>query len=536
MKRHRLAMILVLGLVVTMSALIGYKISALDYSLNKVIPETSYVVDVMMTFEGFGEPVSVSTYLPRNESGHQMIVSELTEAVGLQNVRKQHDEVLKSRWRTGNVKGNFSVRYHFEALVKPFAYHIEPSLRIPVSYSESLSHYLGRSDSIQVDDPFIAAMAKQLRHRDHLIEPTLKNIYKVVSALKPKRFKGLTDAVTAARLGAASCNGKSRLFVALARYLNIPARLVGGLILTHGTKKTSHQWLEVYIGGHWVPFDALNGHYASLPNNYLVLYRGDRFLFKHSKNINFKYGFKISKRLVPNRELTVFLGKSNLNIYGFLTNFQRVNISLNLLRIILMMPIGVLFVVIGRNVIGLSTFGTFLPALMAVASRDTGLIAGLIAFALVIFVTSLIRYPLDKLGILHTPKLAILMVVVVVTILSLGIVSQEFEIGTLSSIGAAGLFPIAILTITSERFALSVTEEGLAKTLSRLVQTLFVMSASYAAMDSLALQAIVLSFPEVMLGVVALNIWLGTWTGLRISELFRYRSIIFGTTSDKAIG
>ena len=62
----------------------------------------------------------------------------------------------------------------------------------------------------------------------------LRRIYDFVSAMPQRPFKGTTDALTALRLGEASCNGKSRLFVALARAAGIPARLVGGLVLETG--------------------------------------------------------------------------------------------------------------------------------------------------------------------------------------------------------------------------------------------------------------------------------------------------------------
>jgi hypothetical protein len=31
--------------------------------------------------------------------------------------------------------------------------------------------------------------------------------------------------------------------------------------------------------------------------------------------------------------------------------------------------------------------------------------------------------------------------------------------------------------------------------------------------------------PELFLGVVALNLWIGNWTGLRLMELLRFRSL-----------
>ena len=82
------------------------------------------------------------------------------------------------------------------------------------------------------------------------------------------RHKGLskeTCSLTALRLGEASCNGKSRLLVALARNAGIPARLIGGLVLRRGSTRTSHQWAEAWVAGHWLPIDPTNHHFAELP-------------------------------------------------------------------------------------------------------------------------------------------------------------------------------------------------------------------------------------------------------------------------------
>jgi hypothetical protein len=68
------------------------------------------------------------------------------------------------------------------------------------------------------------------------------------------------------------------LFLALARNAGVPGRLVGGVILETGQKKTSHQWLEIYVNGYWIPFDALNNHFTFPPENYMELYKGDAFL------------------------------------------------------------------------------------------------------------------------------------------------------------------------------------------------------------------------------------------------------------------
>ena len=49
-------------------------------------------------------------------------------------------------------------------------------------------------------------------------------------------------------------------------------------------------------------------------------------------------------------------------------------------RILLMVPLGALLLLILRNIIGIKTFGTFMPILIALAFRETQLLWGIILF------------------------------------------------------------------------------------------------------------------------------------------------------------
>ena len=53
-------------------------------------------------------------------------------------------------------------------------------------------------------------------------------------------------------------------------------------------------------------------------------------------------------------------------------------------QILLMVPLGVLLLVIMRNVIGVKTFGTFMPVLIALAFRETQLLWGIVLFCIVV--------------------------------------------------------------------------------------------------------------------------------------------------------
>ncbi len=506
-------------------ALIGYKLTVLDYKMSDLIPATTYHVDISMSVDGHGDDIEMTTFLPKSDDRQH--ISEELQTSGVFKFETQANALNRvAKWRAEAVTGQQNVRYSFVVQAQHLRFNIPAELMIPKSYPARFEPYLREEQGVPVQDPLIdEAISKILPQRDVSILEAVTRMHRYLQdELKNKNFSGYTDAITAYKLGEASCNGKGRLFVAMARKLNLPARSVSGLVMQSGSKRISHQWVEIYINGYWVPFDTINDHFAELPANFLTLYYGDEVLFHHSSNVNFQYFFQMSKRLVAKSSLREHIGGSMLNIANIYQTFESIGISQNLLKIILMIPFGALVTVVFRNVIGLETFGTFLPALIASAARDTGLLWGSIGFVLVIVITAVIRRAMDKLQLLHSPKMAILLTTVVMIILGATVISANLGFNQLAHIS---LFPIAILAITAERFAIFEAEQGLIKALRVTVATLVVVSAAYVVMDSQFLQSMVLAFPELLLILIALNLWLGKWIGMRVMEFYRFRKLIW---------
>jgi len=506
-----------------------YKLNILGYSISGLIPVVSYRVQVNQQVDGHGDAMTISTYLPKSDE-RQTIIQEQNYSEAF-NFAVQNDPLNRiASWSVDSIDGRQTIRYEYNVQAKHFKYNLPDSLQIPAQYPASLQRYLIAEEGVQVDDPMIAETVRKLFP---IPETRIKNsLFKIHRYLQDKfvnkNFSGFTDALTALKLGEASCNGKGRLFVALARKINIPARLVGGLILKSGSKKTSHQWVEAYVNGRWVPFDTINDHLAELPANFVTLYYGDQVLFKRSANINFQYYFQIAKTLMPQVDTQAELRNANYNITNIYSLFERVGISQNLLKILLMIPLGALVVVIARNVIGLETFGTFLPALIASAARETGIVWGAIGFLIILLTVSGLRRLLDWFRLLHSPKMAIMLTAVVIVMLFITIISVNIGLFDLAHLT---LFPIAILAITAERFAIIEIEQGWRKAMRITTTTLFVITAAYLFMDSLFLQSMILAFPELLFVIIALYLWLGKWTGMRVSEFFRFRKIIMGTST-----
>jgi hypothetical protein len=188
-----------------------------------------------------------------------------------------------------------------------------------------------------------------------------------------------------------------------------------------------------------------------------------------------------------------------------------------------MLPFGALVTALLRNVVGLQTFGTFLPALIAAAARETEFWWGIFGFLAIILIAALIERGLESLQLLHAPRMAILFTVVIICTLGMAVIGVRLSNIALAHIT---LFPVAILTITAERFAQVQIEHGLASAAKRMLMTILAVGACYVVMSSPFLQSLILVFPELLLILIAANLWLGKWVGLRVSEFRRFRQLL----------
>lgn len=519
---------------------------------NQLKPKLLYHFNLVMTFEK-NQEVSITTFLPQ-QNERQIILSEQLISNGLDFTVNESSEGSIANWF--GVQSTGQIAYRYTLLTQGLRYTIDPALAIPENYHNTLSQYLQKTENIQVDHPDILELWQRIQPSDSNLLPTVRAIYAYTNdKLKTMPFKGMTDALTALRLQAASCNGKSRLFIALARKNNIPARLVGGVIMNGKSKKTSHQWVELYIQNQWISFDPTNGYFASLPQNYLELYRGDHSLFKRSVDINFDYLFSSREEIIApaiylhqneNSGYEDDTDNNNNNYDQFDSNHDTpdklaIDITSILLSIgvqpkaiglILLFPLCTLLITFFRNIVGIKTFGIFLPMLVAGASIFTGLAYGIIAFTFILMTSLISHHYLYKLKLLKIPRLAAIITVnTLFFILGLFLLKQEhrFEFGMLA------LFPIIIISFVAEKIH-KISEQG--DWLELLIQSsgsVIAIASCYFLLSSFVLQGVFSFYPETFFLVLAAQISIGQWTGIRISELFRFRKL-FSDSKNPVMG
>jgi len=387
-----------------------------------------------------------------------------------------------------------------------------------------LKKYLTATENIQVNSKLIATKLKKITKKRYTLYDKLKAIHQfIVKDIKYVNFSGGLDAESTLQLLEASCNGKSRLYVAMVRQLGIPARLVGGIILNHSPKKTTHQWLEIYINGRWIPFCPTNNHFATLPGRYITLYYDDNVLFTRTAKIDFNYTFSFEKVTIPKYGLDDKFQDLPVNIFTIMSHFEKFNISLTIFIYLLMLPLAAIISVILRNVIGLETFGIFLPILIASVLKGTGVTLGITTFFGIIFLIYFINLILSKLELLYHPKMSILLSFVIAAMIVVFYISLTFKNYEIVNIV---FFPVAIMAITINRVTEVIEEAGFGKLALLTFNTILVILVSYYFINSIFLQLMMLSFPELILFFIGLNILLGRWTGFRLMEFVRFRKLL----------
>lgn len=190
--------------------------------------------------------------------------------------------------------------------------------------------------------------------------------------------------------------------------------------------------------------------------------------------------------------------------------------------ILLMVPVGAFIMLLLRNLVGLKTFGTFMPVLIALAFRDTGLPAGVALFVLVVGSGLLARFYLERLRLLLVPRLTAILILVVLMMAAVSVLStrMELEVGL-----SVALFPMVIMAMTIERMSVAWDERGGATAMREGIGTLLVAALAYVVMSWPWLERFVFVFPETLLLLLAGCLLLGRYSGYRLTELYRFRAL-----------
>jgi hypothetical protein len=189
------------------------------------------------------------------------------------------------------------------------------------------------------------------------------------------------------------------------------------------------------------------------------------------------------------------------------------------LQILLLFPIGALLVSFLRQVVGIKTIGTFMPVLIAVAFRETGVFYGILFFGSLITVGMFVRANLNRLRLLMVPRLSAILTMTILFIAVFMVLSKDMNLQLGLSVA---LFPVVIITMFIERVSTMWDESGGKEAITASCGSMMIAFIIYFILINPFIKHFVFTFPEILFVVFGLSLVLGRYNGYKLSEYKRF--------------
>ena len=409
-----------------------------------------------------------------------------------------------------NLTARFDI--HLSRRARFSAYDSETSLT-----AQARAEYLRGDKGIQVESAAVTETLQSIRRETPPPDDLVKRLFEYChTQIVAGEENAPADAAGAIKKKTGSPLGRARALVALCRANKTPARMVTGFVIEESESLEPRAWVEVWNGRRWEPFEPVNGYMRELPYNYLAVRRDGGDIVRVTRGSGLESHFSVL-RLPPGPGAARSKHRSLLG----LVDLTRLPLEMHeVLSLILLLPLGGLVTAFFRTMVGVRTFGTFTPTLIALSFVFADWRTGIFVFALVLSLGLVSRSFLDRLKLLMVPRLSVVLTLVVLCII---FCVSLLDYMHLTPGAQAVLLPMVILTMTIERFYLTSEEDSVPFALQLLAGTVAVAVCCYLVLRWAAAGRILFMFPEAHLFTIAVLILMGRYTGYRLTELWRFR-------------
>jgi hypothetical protein len=501
------------------AAVAAWKALVLGLPLAPSDPEGLWGVEIVVKARGDGGQGSIRVPIPATEPG-QVVFDERSVSDRLRFTIRTQEGQRMGVW-SGVVDGTHDVAHGFRVqLGKPDAKaprardagddaaddgesFEQPTVELPSQAPEVVELL----ESLPLPDP------KEVADRARVLFAFVHNEVATIET-------GSNDALLTLSAREGRPEGKARLLATVLRAAGVPARLAIGIRLVPEAAPRAIPFVEARLDGVWLPMSPSEDFFGERPPELMVVRRGSLDLVEATGvEAATQKVHALRERLRP-EELATIMAPENqalarLSLYRLPVATQAT------LRALLLLPLGALVVALFRNVIGVQTFGTFMPVLIAFTLRETSLPLGLAMVVGVVLLGILGRILLDRLHLLMVPRLSVLLCIVVLGLTAMALLGRGFENGDLLS---GVLLPIVILTMLIERFSITLAEEGLNEALKRAAWSVIIAIAVYPIFRNTFAEQLMFGYPELLFVVMGLLVLIGSYAGYRLTDLVRFRS------------
>ncbi|MFT6430558.1 MAG: hypothetical protein ACJAXR_001232 [Halopseudomonas sp.] len=494
-----IAILVSLGIAIT-----GYQIYVMEIPLTEDETDAIWSMDAKLEFEAArGVPVKAQMFIPPLAQDYiSLNESFISNNYGV-SINQQNGN-RRVTWSSRRASGTQALYYR---LVLTQRYSSEP----PPAVSPPLRDPIQLEGAEQVA---VNALISPIRQHSADIETFISEAISRVNDITDDNVKLLLG-------GDTSPLAKARVIDVLLAQARIPLELVHTVRLENLPNQEPELWLRSYNGERWLYFHPETGQ-QGIPENRLVWWTGTESLFdieggrRGNLTLTVTNSEMNAMRLA---EMTSNSGSSQLleySLYGLPLHAQQVY------RVMIMIPIGVLVILLLRNIIGIQTLGTFTPVLISLAFRETQVGWGIVLFTLITALGLSLRSYLEHLKLQMLPRLSIVLTFVVIIIAIISLFSHKLG---LERALAVSLFPMVILTMTIERLSINWEERGGGHSFKVALGTLVAATLAHLLMSIQELAYFFFTFPATLLILVAFMLAMGRYRGYRLTELMRFKAL-----------
>lgn len=482
-------------------AFAAWKVLVLDFPLLPYATTDIWRIEVHVTFEATGGPAKVVLQVPA-ETGDMTIVDQGFSARGYGVTTERGELNRRATFAVRAAKGRQDLYYRVV---------LDRSRARPLPTDPPVTR---ASDFTAGEIPAAQNIADAARAQSSDVHSLAAFIVKRIT----QAHAG--DDVSFLIGKEATTSRLATVAVSLLRLAGEHARTVHGLALLP-ERRNAHfvQWIEVWDGKQWFAM-YLSETTRGAQRLLLPWWRGRQPFAKLEGGSTLATELTVDRVYELSAKAAVAQQKAE---EGKLVAFSLFGLPLQsqaLFRTLLVIPLGVFLLVVLRNVVGFNTFGTFMPVLIALAFRQTGLAAGIVFFVIVLAAGLAVRLYVERLKLLLVPRLAAVLIVVIGLMAGLTIITHRLGLDVGLSVG---LFPMVILTMTIERMTVTWEERGAGEALSQAAGSLIVAAACFLIISRKAIEHLFFVFPELLLVLLAVTLLLGRYTGYRLLEVWRFR-------------
>ncbi|NRB37400.1 MAG: UUP1 family membrane protein [Pseudomonadales bacterium] len=480
----------------------AYKHFILGFPLFANAQQEVWKVEAKITFDAVGGESTVRLNIPEADTLRRITLMQSIGSDALFSLNDDEDTTF-AQWTVAQADGPQSLYLR----IHTFAVDEEMSMALPQGWALA-GFYEGAK--LQAAQSLITEF-EAIKDSDERIHRILDEI----NLAEKSQLQLLLD-------GSGKRSSKVKLAVNLLKMQGIFARSVRGLALEESrSKQFVRYFVEVYIDGQWRLYDPREA--AMTPwKKVLILQRGDEALLEVFGGFNSRVSFSTLKEKHAAFTTAVTAAKVQENP---LVDFSIYSLPLaeqNTFKLLLLIPLGALVVVILRNLVGLATSGTFMPILIALTFLQTELLTGLLLFVLVVGLGLIMRYYLSHLDLLLVPRIASVLVFVIIIYATVGISMHKMGIDWGMKVT---FFPMIILAWTIERMSILWEEDGGHEVFIQCGGSLLTASIAYMIMSQELVADTIFLYPELLLVILAIIISIGSYSGYRLSDLRRFSAM-----------